>query len=400
MSYKILVVDDEPDLQLLISQRFRTKIKSGEFNFDFALNGVEALDKLKEENGFQVMLTDINMPVMDGLTLLNKLIENEIEIKSVVVSAYGDMSNVRTAMNRGAFDFVVKPIDMNDLETTLNKTLKDYEVYKEGREAKAQLIETLKEKEHALIEKNEAQQHVIELMAEKEKMILHQNEILEQKVIERTHELVAEKKKSDDLLNNILPEEVAGELKQNGFAKAKSYRQVTVLFTDFVNFTGISSQLSPEDLVSEIDTYYKAFDEIIDRNGLEKIKTIGDSYMAACGLPVEVNDHATKAVKAAIEISDFIKKHKAEGGKFDLRIGLNSGAVVAGIVGNKKFAYDIWGDTVNVASRMESNSEPGRINISGSTYELIKNEFGCEYRGKIPAKNKGDIDMYFVVSAS
>ncbi len=205
-----------------------------------------------------------------------------------------------------------------------------------------------------------------------------------------------EKKKSDSLLLNILPEEVAEELKQKGRSEAKQYEHVTVLFTDFVNFTGISEKLSPKELVAEIDLCFKAFDAITEKHNLEKIKTIGDAYLAVCGMPVEDPDHAKKAVRASKDIIEFMQKRKKEGGLFEIRIGLNSGPVVAGIVGSKKFAYDIWGDTVNTASRMESSSESGKINVSGATFELIKNDFTSVYRGKIDAKNKGMVDMYFV----
>ncbi len=235
----------------------------------------------------------------------------------------------------------------------------------------------------------------ITIQQEQEKKIIlkNQNAILETKVEERTYQLKQEKKKSDDLLLNILPEEIAEELKQKGIAEAKQYNHVTVLFTDFVNFTGISEQLSPKDLVAEIHKNFTAFDAIIERNGLEKIKTIGDAYLAVCGLPNEDTQHAKKVLLAAIEICEYTKNSN---GIFNIRIGINTGPVVAGIVGVKKYAYDIWGDTVNTAARMEQNSEAGKINISGATYQLIKNDFTCTHRGKIEAKNKGEIDMYFV----
>lgn len=205
-----------------------------------------------------------------------------------------------------------------------------------------------------------------------------------------------EKKHSDDLLLNILPLEVAKELKQKGYASPKHFDNVTVLFTDFVGFTLISEKLTPTELVEEINICFTAFDKIIQRNGLEKIKTIGDAYLAVCGLPIEDKDHAKKTVLAAIEIIEFINKREVEGGQFKIRVGINSGSVVAGIVGVKKYSYDVWGDTVNIAARMEQNSKNGKINISETTYELVKNNFNCLHRGKIEAKNKGEINMYFV----
>lgn len=210
-----------------------------------------------------------------------------------------------------------------------------------------------------------------------------------------------EKKKSDELLLNILPTEVADELKINGHSKAKTFNGVTVMFTDFKDFTKVSEKVSPEALVLELHTCFSAFDTIIQKYKIEKIKTIGDAYMCVSGMPVTNPDHAIDMAKAAIEIMDFMTRRKAEKDKlgeicFEIRIGLNTGNVVAGIVGIKKFSYDIWGDTVNVAARMENSSQSGRINISGSTYQLVKDHFNCEYRGKIQAKNKGEIDMYFL----
>ncbi len=220
--------------------------------------------------------------------------------------------------------------------------------------------------------------------------------------LEKKNQIIEkEQKRSDELLLNILPEATAKELKQFGKTKAKYYDSVTVLFTDFESFTKISEHFSPEELVSELDNCYRAFDKITSKHGIEKIKTIGDSYMCAGGLPVPNDTHAKDVVNAAIEIHQFMQllaeEHRAKNKPvFKTRIGIHTGPVVAGIVGSKKFAYDIWGDTVNTASRMESTSERGKINISKSTYELVKNDFICIYRGKIVAKKKGAIDMYFV----
>ncbi|MFN8287175.1 MAG: adenylate/guanylate cyclase domain-containing protein [Chitinophagales bacterium] len=213
--------------------------------------------------------------------------------------------------------------------------------------------------------------------------------------------IAAEKKKSDELLLNILPVEVANELKASGHSKAKNYEKATVLFADIKNFTGAAEKMSPEKLVEEIDFYFKKFDEIVSRYKIEKIKTIGDAYLCVGGLPVPDIDNANNVLRAALEMQQFMEhaQRDREGrGQifFEIRIGIHTGPLVAGIVGLRKFAYDIWGDTVNVAARMEQHGEEGKINISGSTYELIKDKFRCTYRGKIEAKNKGQIDMYFV----
>lgn len=209
-----------------------------------------------------------------------------------------------------------------------------------------------------------------------------------------------EKERSDNLLLNILPEQTAEELKNKGKVKAKHFDSVSVMFTDFKGFTSFSDKLTPEELVDSIDFYYSKFDDIIEKHGLEKIKTVGDAYMCAGGLPFPTKDHPFQMVEAALEIAEFVNESKKSDPesltRFDIRIGINTGPVVAGVVGKKKFAYDIWGDTVNIASRMESNSVTGKVNISDNTYKLIKDQYKCIYRGEIEAKNKGMMKMYFV----
>jgi adenylate cyclase len=210
-----------------------------------------------------------------------------------------------------------------------------------------------------------------------------------------------EKQRSEELLLNILPAETAAELKEHGKSDARLINHVTVLFTDFKGFTSISETLSPQELVSEINECFSAFDRIMEKYGIEKIKTIGDAYMAAGGLPTPNQTHALDVVGAACDIRQFMQdwkdKKQAEGKlAFEIRIGVHTGPVVAGIVGIKKFQYDIWGDTVNTASRMESSGEPGEVNISEATYALVKDKFICTSRGKIAAKNKGEMEMFFV----
>lgn len=219
--------------------------------------------------------------------------------------------------------------------------------------------------------------------------------------IQKTKQIIEkERNRSDELLLNILPKETANELKLNGKVAAKKFKSVTVLFSDFKSFTQYAEQLSPELLVERVDYYFSQFDQIMEKYGLEKIKTIGDAYMCAGGLPFPGHDHAVKMVLAALEMAQFVKEVKKENpnNQFEVRIGIHTGPVVAGVVGTKKFAYDIWGDTVNIAARMESSSEPGKINISESTYQLIKDTFECEFRGEIEAKNRGMMKMYYVTA--
>ena len=210
-----------------------------------------------------------------------------------------------------------------------------------------------------------------------------------------------ERRKSDLLLLNILPEPVAQELKEHDRVRPLSYDDVTVLFTDMVGFTRIAEGLTPQELIEELDSCFRHFDRIVKHNNLEKIKTIGDGYMAVGGIPSVNQTHAVDCVLAALEIQAFMEemaeRKRAEGRLYwQLRAGVHSGRLVAGVIGQEKFAYDVWGDTVNTASRLESTGMPGRVNISCATYEKVKGFFDCEYRGKISAKNKGEIDMYFV----
>lgn len=243
--------------------------------------------------------------------------------------------------------------------------------------------ELLKKQNHELNELNE------ELNQSKEEIAAQRD------TVER------ERQKSDNLLLNILPISTARELKEKGTATPQSYQMVSVLFTDFKGFTNIASKMTPQEVIKELDKCFLAFDEIIEKYNLEKIKTIGDAYMCAGGLPIPNTTNPIDAVRAGLEIQEFMQKFIAEKqaqGKesWEIRLGIHTGEVIAGVVGKKKFAYDIWGDAVNIASRMESSGEVGKVNISEHTYELVKDVFECEYRGKIYAKNKGDVDMYFV----
>jgi adenylate cyclase len=354
--YNILLVDDRPEnvfsLENMLADEDRVFFK--------AFSGNDALKIAYKEN-LSLILLDVQMPEMDGFETAELLKANNRtkNIPIIFVTAINKETKyiLRGLDEGGAIDYLFKPLDTQVTRAKVAVLLKFY----------------LQKK---LLEEQSAQLKL-------------QNEAI-----------MNENKRSEELLLNILPQKVAEELKEKGETEAKQFDNVTVLFTDFVGFTNISEQLSPKDLVAEVHLCFTVMDIIVEHNGLEKIKTIGDAYLAVCGLPNEDKDHAKKVVKAAKEILVFMKEHKEvlgnNPGLKEIRIGIHSGSVVAGIVGIKKFAYDIWSDTVNTAARMEQSSEAGKINISAVTYDLIKDEFPCTHRGKISAKNKGEVDMYFV----
>jgi len=224
---------------------------------------------------------------------------------------------------------------------------------------------------------------------------------LENIIAERTEELLKEKEKTERLLANILPEQTVEELKDKGKASSMRFNVVSVLFSDIQGFTQIAEEMKPDQLVNELDKFFLQFDRIVEKYNIEKIKTIGDAYMCAGGIPNKNRTNPLEVLIAALEILQYVQQRKAMSGSdpnkyWGLRIGIHTGPVVAGVIGSKKFTYDIWGDSVNIASRMESSGEVDKINISENTYQFVKKYFDCTYRGKMPVKNKGNVDMYFV----
>ncbi len=361
MKYKILVVDDNKLILALIKGIFENECQ--DYAIFTAANGQEACD-LAYEILPNLIVMDLEMPLMNGLEAMQELkrYEKTSNIPVIIVTA---TPNLRAAFEAGAIDFIRKPIDKTELILRVKSTLTIFQLLKEITEQ---------------TEKLEFQSQELE----KQKQILQE-----------------EKQKSEKLLLNVLPQEIADQLKNKGAVLPKFYKKASVLFTDFKGFTKISEILSPVEIVKELNFYFEKFDEIIEKHFIEKIKTIGDSYMCAGGIPLRNNSNPFDTVLAGLQMQHFVsewndRKKQQNLPIWELRIGIHTGNVISGVIGKKKFAYDIWGDTVNTASRMESAGASGRVNVSKSTYEYIKDFFDCEYRGKIEVKNKGEIEMYFV----
>lgn len=359
----VLYVDDEEDNLIVFRSAFRR-----DFDVLTTTSPDEALDILKSKE-VPVLICDQRMPMCTGVELFCK-IPPTVENVRIILTGYSDVETIVSAINScNIYRYLTKPWDQPELKHTLDMAVEKYYLQKHN----ASLLLDLQQA----------------------------NEQLEEKVRVRTKELNEEKEKSERLLLNILPDEIAEELKQHGKVQPRRFDQVSMIFLDIVEFTKIAEQMSPEQLIEELDYYFQAIDTIFSRHGVEKIKTIGDAYLAVTGLPVPNANHALQALQAAIEILDFISQEKekrtaAQKTSFDVRIGIHSGSVIAGVVGNTKFAFDIWGDDVNIAARLESSGEKGRINVSESTWRLVNGRYKFEQRGRVSAKYKGEIEMYFL----
>ena len=327
MTAHILVVDDEPDLELLITQRFRRQVRDGTYSFAFAQDGVQALAALEQDPAIDMVITDINMPRMDGLTLLAKIQEREDNLATIIVSAYGDMSNIRTAMNRGAFDFVMKPIDFTDLETTIAKTLRNLEITR-GYERRQQEAERAR---------TQLARYFSPSLA-------------------------------DQLCN------ATGEIDLGA-----QRRDITSMFTDIQGFTTLVESLEPSMIAPLLNEYLTGMTEIVFEHGGTLVKIIGDALNVLFGAPAEQPDHAARAVACAMALDayaeEFRAKCAAQGIAFGItRIGVNTGmALVGSFGGGRFFDYTAYGDTINIAARLEAaNKQLGtRVCVSGSVAERI-----------------------------
>jgi class 3 adenylate cyclase/CheY-like chemotaxis protein len=512
MSYKVLVVDDNIHNSKLIEGILNAD--KGKYDVFFAENGLEGFEKARRLQP-DLILMDMRMPELSGIDAL-KMLQEDSDLKDIPVifiTAYKTDENFAEAFKNGAFDFITKPIDINELRSRVNKALSigqtltrirtkmsQYEEERQVLEQKANItenapnafimidskgtmewanegferlheisfidfkekygdnifeIKTIKDftrearrcfhtrtpstvetklnlpngrkwfqtfftpqlneqgeifkliavesditpimlKEEEMYRQNRRMLAITERLEQANSLLENQKEEIE----EQKRLIEEEQEKSERLLLNILPFEVARQLKSKGKAGTRFYRHVTVLFTDFKDFSKNTRELEPTDLVAILDDYFAKFDEITGKHYLEKIKTIGDAYMCAGGLPLRNKSNPVDAVLAGLEIQDYIQRLKDNPKPgipaWELRIGIHTGPVVAGVVGRKKFAYDIWGETVNAAARMENLGEINMVNVSEATYDYIKDYFECDFRGKVDAKNVGEMKMYEV----
>lgn len=351
----VLVVDDNENNRDLISRRL---LRDG-CELATAENGTQALQTLKTAD-FDLILLDIMMPEMDGFAVLSALKRDARlqHIPVIMISAVDELKSVVRCIEMGADDYLMKPFDPVLLRARVNALL-------ERKHLRDKEVRKTQELEHALVE------------------------------------IEVQRKKTEELLLNILPASIAHELQTKGSVQPMYFEDVTIVFADFVGFTFSTEELPADELVQILHAYFSAFDAIMARYGLEKLKTIGDCYMFAGGMPDRSPSHPVDSILAAMEMIYVTEQLAASGPvNWKLRVGVHTGPVIAGVVGIHKFAFDIWGDSVNLSSRIESSGVPNQVNMSASTYARVKDFFTCEKRGRIKIKHGRELEMYLVQRAA
>ncbi len=362
---KILIVDDSPMQRLALASLLESE---GYPNVLLAESPFAALRLLHQSQEIDLVLMDLHMPGMNGIEVCRqiKAIPERHDIPIIMVTSSDETEDLREAFAAGAMDYITKPPNEVELLARLRSAL-NLKQETDRRKAREQELELL----------NGRLESVLTDLAEKHQL------------------LQVEQEKSERLLLNILPKPVAQRLKQSPGVIAERFDDVTVLFADIVDFTPFSANVSPEELVSLLNDVFSLFDQLAEKHGLEKIKTIGDAYMAVGGLPTPVENHATAVANMALDMR--YEMNRRFGGKLQVRIGLHTGPVVAGVIGQKKFIYDLWGDTVNTASRMESHGLAGCIQVTETTYQRLKEDYLFENRGSVQVKGKGKLVTYLLV---
>ncbi|NQE35272.1 adenylate/guanylate cyclase domain-containing protein [Microcoleus asticus] len=361
----ILVVDDKPDNVRLLS----TILTAQGYQVRKALNGQRAIATVQEFPPTLILL-DVMMPEMNGYQVCAKLKASPqtSSIPVIFLSALDDVVDKVKAFDVGAVDYITKPFNSKEVLARVANQL------------------TIQSQQQLLQEQTKQLEEVVKRL---------QNEIKERQGVEVALRL--SQKKSDHLLLNILPAAIVENLKKGQGSAADRFDSATVLFADIVGFTSLAARISPLELVNLLNKIFSKFDQLTEKHDLEKIKTSGDAYMVAGGVPVPRPDHAEAIADMALDMQEAIADFQTDTGEpFQIRIGINTGPVVAGVIGTKKFIYDLWGDTVNVASRMESQGLPGYIQVTAAIYELLKDRYLFEERGAIPVKGKGDMIAYWL----
>jgi class 3 adenylate cyclase/ActR/RegA family two-component response regulator len=390
----ILVVDDHPALVTMA----RHKLIQKGYDVLTAQNGENALELARTEYP-DLILSDIDMPIMDGFELCEHIKADSrlSKIPIILVTSMVTTEHIMKGIEVGASNYLTKPYDDETLYTKIEELLINPPDPVIDRETVAVEIEG---KTYQL---QADYTHLVNLLLSTYKNTLAQNNQLskiQSGLNAANKELELTKKEHEGLINNIFPKKVAENLLAYGTVAPERYQDATIMFTDFVGFTKVVPKLTPEKLIESLSFYFDQFDDIASQHNLIKIKTIGDSYMAAGGLPDRNTSHPIDTVLSALKITDFVRsfgeRNLSENPYLPIRIGIHTGSAVVGVIGKSRFAYDIWGETVNLAARLETHSRDNAINISQATYERIHEFFDCEARGKIDTKDMGEVPMYFV----
>lgn len=391
---RILVVDDYPALVTII----RHKLLQNGYEVITAQNGLDALELVEKEVP-DLVISDVEMPLMDGYELCRKIKENPKfnTIPVILVTSRIEAASLMRGIEAGAENYLTKPYDDDTLFSKVGELLSNPIGMSDIKETVSVTIEGQRYNVKA------DYSHLVNLLISTYKNTLGQNARLERMqsgLNAANKELELTKKEHEELLQNIFPKKIADSLLAYGTVTPERYEDATFLFTDFDGFSKIVPDLKPEDLIDSLSFYFDKFDEFMSQHNLIKIKTIGDSYMAAGGIPERNKTHPIDTALAALKMKFFVSNLQNSLPEsipfFPLRIGINTGHSVVGVIGKKRFAYDVWGEAVNLASRMEQHSESNSINISQDTYDRLKDLFECEPRGEIEAKNIGKIPMYFL----
>lgn len=388
----IVIVDDSSTQRTIL----RNILEPKGYRVLAATDGAEGLRMVKKEWP-DLVITDVEMPEMDGYELCRAIKGDEVVsiVPVIIVTSLTHSENLLKGIEAGADNYITKPYNSKQMLKKV-KDLLSSRPNSESAEANNNQFLSIKGKEYDI---RSSKEHILNFLLSTYENVRAQNHKLSelQRSVNKTNaQLTASQEQTERLLHNVFPTEVAESLRDHGHTEPRRYNDISVLFTDFVNFTNSTENLEAVELVKQLENYFDIYDRIIEKFGLEKIKTIGDSYMCAGGLPTSNKTHSVDCVLAGLAIQKSMESEHRNKQNWKVRIGIHTGPVVAGVIGNKRFAYDIWGNTVNIASRMESHGKPGAINISEETFYRVKDFFDCRDRGEINTKSLGWTNMYFV----